>query len=180
MATVTKVNQSNEKGKGHISINITYKRAKRSALFTVGDHKAAMNKQNSMTRNTNNEKLRYDSFAEKYQGTSAQVLNAFGGIFFLLVWLKSFSYLQSITGNAMFKEPIIRHSYLFSNVPSHECHSWKVDDGSSILSRLMVQLSYDTTGCKKVGYNDNIHRSRQRLSFNMSFILMRISSAYLQ
>ena len=37
--------------------------------------------------------LRYDSFSQKYQGTSFQVLIAFNGIGFLLVKLKSFSYL---------------------------------------------------------------------------------------
>ena len=41
----------------------------------------------------------------------------------------------------MFKEPIIEHSYQFSDVPSHERHSWKVDDdGSLILSGLVVKL----------------------------------------
>ena len=41
--------------------------------------------------------LRYDSLLQKYQGTSVQVLIALNGIVFLLVKLKSFSYLQSIT-----------------------------------------------------------------------------------
>ena len=41
--------------------------------------------------------LRYDSLSQKYQGTSVQVLIAFNGIVVLLVKLKSFSYLQSIT-----------------------------------------------------------------------------------
>ena len=43
----------------------------------------------------------------------------------------------------MFKEPFIRHSYQFTNVPSHEWHtySWEgYDDGSSILSGLVVKL----------------------------------------
>ena len=42
----------------------------------------------------------------------------------------------------MFKEPVIRHSYQFPNVLSHEWHGWKeVDyDGSSILSGLLVKL----------------------------------------
>ena len=39
-----------------------------------------------------------------------------------------------------FKELTIRHSYQFLNVPSHEWHSWSVDDGSSILSELVVKL----------------------------------------
>ena len=62
------------------------------------------------------DQLRYDSFSQKYQGTSGH-------------------------GKRMFKEPIIRHLYQFSNVPSREWHSWKVDDdGSSILSGLVVKL----------------------------------------
>ena len=40
----------------------------------------------------------------------------------------------------MFKEPFIKHSHQFLNVPSHECHSYKVDYGSSILSGLVVKL----------------------------------------
>ena len=35
--------------------------------------------------------LRYDSFQQKYQGTSGKVLDAFGIIFFLLVQLNSIS-----------------------------------------------------------------------------------------
>ena len=40
----------------------------------------------------------------------------------------------------MFKETTIRNSYKFLNVPSHECHNWKVVDRSSILSGLVVKL----------------------------------------
>ena len=40
----------------------------------------------------------------------------------------------------IFNEPIIKNSYQFPNVLSHEWHSWKVDDGSSILSGLVVKL----------------------------------------
>ena len=41
----------------------------------------------------------------------------------------------------MFKEPVIRHSYQFPTVLSHEGHGWIVDyDGSSILSGLVVKL----------------------------------------
>ena len=65
-------------------------------------------------------------------------------------------------------------------MPSHNWHNWKVDDGSSILSGLVVKLCDVFTGCKKAGYNDDFHRSRQRLSFNMGFILMRISLVYFQ
>ena len=38
------------------------------------------------------------------------------------------------------KEPTIRNSYQFPNVPSHEWQNWKVDNGSSILSGLVVKL----------------------------------------
>ena len=41
----------------------------------------------------------------------------------------------------MLKEPIIRNSYPFPNVPSREWHSCKIDDdGLSILSGLVVKL----------------------------------------
>ena len=39
------------------------------------------------------------------------------------------------------KEPTIRNSYLFPNVPSHKWQNWKVDNGSSILSGLVVKLN---------------------------------------
>ena len=43
----------------------------------------------------------------------------------------------------MFKEPVIRHTYLFLTMQNHEWHSWKVDDdGLSILNGLMLKL-YD-------------------------------------
>ena len=46
----------------------------------------------------------------------------------------------------MCKEPIIGHSYQFPNVQSHEWHHWKVDDGSSILSDLVVKIvQHETT-----------------------------------
>ena len=38
------------------------------------------------------------------------------------------------------KEPTIGNSYQFPNVPSHEWQNWKVDNGSSILSGLVVKL----------------------------------------
>ena len=39
------------------------------------------------------------------------------------------------------KEPAIRNSYQFPNVPSHKWQNWKVDNGSSILSGLVVKLN---------------------------------------
>ena len=41
----------------------------------------------------------------------------------------------------------IRNSYQFLNVPSQEWHNWKVYDGSSILSGLVVKL-YNSKGLK--------------------------------
>ena len=83
--------------------------------------------------------LRYDSFTQKYQSTLDQVLNAwylFPPCIALFVLL-----LAKYHWKRMFKEPITRHSYQFPNVPSHEWHSWKVDDdGSSFLSGLVVKL----------------------------------------
>ena len=70
-----------------------------------------------------------------HRNTSVQVLIAFNGIVFLLVKLKSFSYLKHIL-----KELTIRNSYQFLNVPNHEWQNWKVDNGSSILSGLVVKL----------------------------------------
>ena len=82
--------------------------------------------------------LRYDSLSQIYQGTTVQLLIAFNGIVFLLIKLSSLSsffYLKHIL-----KEPTIRNSYQFLNVPSHEWLNWKDDNGSSILSGLMVKL----------------------------------------
>ena len=43
----------------------------------------------------------------------------------------------------MFKEPVIRHTYLFLNVQSNEWRNWKAAEGGlSILSGLMLKL-YD-------------------------------------
>ena len=39
------------------------------------------------------------------------------------------------------KEPTIGNSYQFTNVPSHKWQNWKVDNGSSILSGLVVKLN---------------------------------------
>ena len=38
------------------------------------------------------------------------------------------------------KEPTIRNSIQCPNVPSHEWQNWKVDNGSSLLSGLVVKL----------------------------------------
>ena len=38
------------------------------------------------------------------------------------------------------KEPTIMNSYQFPKVPSHEWQNWKVDNGSSILSGLVVKI----------------------------------------
>ena len=78
--------------------------------------------------------LRYDSLSQKYQGTSAQVLIALNGIVFLLLKLKY--HLKHIL-----KEPTSRNSYQFLYVPSHKWQNWKVDNGSSILSGLVVKLN---------------------------------------
>ena len=76
--------------------------------------------------------LRYDSLSQKYQGTSVQVLIALNGVVFLLAEY----HLKHIL-----KEPTIRNSYQFPNVPSHKWQNWKVDNGSSILSGLVVKLN---------------------------------------
>ena len=83
--------------------------------------------------------LRYDSLSNKYQGTSVQVLIAFNGIVFLLVKFV-FLLLAEYHLKQILKEPTIRNSYQFPNVPSHEWQNWKVDNGSSILSGLVVKL----------------------------------------
>ena len=62
--------------------------------------------------------LRYDSFSQKYQGTSVQVLIAFYGIVFLLVKLSPTCRVSLETH--IQKEPTIRNSYQFPNVQSHE------------------------------------------------------------
>ena len=75
--------------------------------------------------------LRYDSLSQKHQGTSVQVLIAFNGIIFLLAEY----HLKHIL-----KETTIRNSYQFPNFPSHEGQNWKVDNGSSIWSGLVVKI----------------------------------------
>ena len=78
--------------------------------------------------------LRYDSFSQKYQGTSVQILNVFNGIFFLSCKALAILLLVEYHLKCIFKEQTIRNSYQFPNVPSHEWHNWIVKDGSSILS----------------------------------------------
>ena len=78
--------------------------------------------------------LRYDSLSQKYQGTSVQVLIAFNGKALVFLLLAEY-HLKHIL-----KEPTIRNSYQFPNVPSHEWQNWKVDNGSSILRGLVVKL----------------------------------------
>ena len=80
--------------------------------------------------------LRYDSLSQKHQGTSVQVLIALNGIVFLVFLLLAEYHLKHIL-----KEPTIRNSYQFLNVPSHKWPNWKVDNGSSILSGLVVKLN---------------------------------------
>ena len=86
--------------------------------------------------------LRYDSLSQKYQGTSVQVLIALNGIVFLLVTYV-FLLLAEYHLKHILKELTIRnpYSYQFPNVPSHKWQNWKVDDGSSILSGLVVKLN---------------------------------------
>ena len=62
-------------------------------------------------------------FLHKYQGKSGQVLNAFDDWIALVFLLLAEYHLKR-----MFQEPFIRHSYQFPNLPSHERHSWNVDD----------------------------------------------------
>ena len=84
--------------------------------------------------------LRYDSLSQKYQGTSVQVLIALNFIVFILVKLY-FLLLAEYYLKHILKEPTIRNSYQFPNVPSHKWQNLKVDNGSSILSGLVVKLN---------------------------------------
>ena len=83
--------------------------------------------------------LRYDCLSQIYCGTSVQVLIAFNGIAppckALVFLLLAEYHLKHIL-----KEPTIRSSYQFSNVPSYGWQNWKVDNGSSILSGLVVKI----------------------------------------
>ena len=69
--------------------------------------------------------LRYDSFSQKYQGTSGQVPIVVNDIFFLfsLTLALVFLLLAEYYWECMVKEPAIRNSYQFPNVSSHEWHS---------------------------------------------------------
>ena len=79
--------------------------------------------------------LRYDSLSQKYQGTSVQVLHNFPPCKALVFLPLAEYHLKHIL-----KEPTIRNSYQFQNVPSREWQNWKVDNGSSILSGLVVKF----------------------------------------
>ena len=84
--------------------------------------------------------LRYDSLSQKYQGSSVHVLFAFNGIVFLPCKALVFLLLAEYHFKHILKEPNIRNSYQFPNIVSHEWQNWKVDNGSSILSGLVVKL----------------------------------------
>ena len=84
--------------------------------------------------------LRYDSLSQKYQGASVQVLITLNCIVFFPLKALIFLLLSEYHLKHILKEPTIRNSYQFPNVPSHEWQNWKVDNGSSILSGLVVQL----------------------------------------
>ena len=81
-------------------------------------------------------------FSQKYQGTSFQVLIAFNGIIFSLLSFSLSPTCRVSLETHIQKEPTIRNSYQFPNVPSHEWQHWKVDNESSILSGLVVKLQY--------------------------------------
>ena len=85
--------------------------------------------------------LRYDSLSQKYQGTSVQVLIALNGIVSSPCKALVFLLLAEYHLKHILKEPTIRNSYQFPNVPSHKWQNWKVDNGSSILSGLVVKLN---------------------------------------
>ena len=77
-------------------------------------------------------------FSQKYQGTSGQVLPAFSGIFFppsiALVFLLLAEY------HCMFKEPIISIHISFRMCKAMNGIVGIDDDGSSILSGLVLKL----------------------------------------
>ena len=85
--------------------------------------------------------LRYDSLSQKYQGTPVQVLIALNGIVFITCKALVFLLLAEYHLKHILKEPTIRNSYQFPNVPSHKWQNLKVDNGSSILSGLVVKLN---------------------------------------
>ena len=85
--------------------------------------------------------LRYDSLSQKYQGTPVHVLIALNGIVFAPCKALVFLLLAEYHLKHILKEPTIRNSYQFPNVPSHKWQIWKVDNSSSILSGLVVKLN---------------------------------------
>ena len=64
--------------------------------------------------------LRYDSLSLKYQGTSVQVLIALNGIVFFPCKALVFLLLAEYHLKHILKEPTVRISYQFPNVPSHK------------------------------------------------------------
>ena len=87
--------------------------------------------------------LRYDSLSQKYQGTSVQVLIALNGILNCFPPCKAlvFLLLAEYHLKHILKEPTIRNSYQFPNISSYKWQNWKVDNGSSILSGMVVKLN---------------------------------------
>ena len=84
--------------------------------------------------------LRFDSLSHNYQCISVQILIAFNGIVFSPCKALVFLLLAEYHLKHILKEPTIRNPYQFPNVPSHEWQNSKVDNGSSILSGLVVKL----------------------------------------
>ena len=81
--------------------------------------------------------LRYYSLSQKYQGTSVQVRIALNGIVFSPCKALVFLLLAKYHLKHILKEPPIRNSYQFPNVPSHKWQNWKVDNSLLILSGLL-------------------------------------------
>ena len=84
--------------------------------------------------------LRYDSLSHKYQGSSVPGTRCFKWHSFTPCKALVFLLLAEYHLKHILKEPTIRNSYQFPNIPSHEWQNWKVDNGSSILSGLVVKL----------------------------------------
>ena len=101
-------------------------------------------------------KLRYDSFSQKYQGTSGQVLSAFDGIDLSLLPPCRAS-LEMHAQRANYQTFIWCHAHeQFPNIQSPEGHGWKIDDegsfdfewtGGNIVSQELIDILYnDSTG----------------------------------
>ena len=101
-------------------------------------------------------KLRYDSFSQKYQGTSGQVLSAFDGIDLSLLPPCRAS-LEMHAQRANYQTFIWCHAHeQFPNIPSPEGHGWKIDDegsfdfewtGGNIVPQELIDILYnDSTG----------------------------------